>query len=112
MFRFKLFIKKGSRRSDKTRRKAWLSAFPHLPITKKIAGSRMGKGKGKLKDWGTMLPAGVNIIEFRNLRFGRAKYFLKQMQYKIRSKTVLIYRYKQVNTFFKLSKTVKYERRW
>lgn len=59
-----------------------------------------------------MLPAGVNIIEFRNLRFGRAKYFLKQMQYKIRSKTVLIYRYKQVNTFFKLNKTVKYERRW
>lgn len=50
MFRFKLFIKKGSKRSDKTRRKTWLSAFPHLPITKKIAGSRMGKGKGKLKD--------------------------------------------------------------
>lgn len=59
-----------------------------------------------------MLPAGVNVVEFRNLRYGRAKYFLKQMQYKLRAKTTIIYRYKQVNTFFKLKSTIRYEKRW
>jgi large subunit ribosomal protein L16 len=49
LFRIKMQIKKGSRRVDKTSRKVWLNAFPHLPLTKKVAGSRMGKGKGKLK---------------------------------------------------------------
>ena len=48
LFRIKIFIKKGARRTDKTSRKVWLNAFPHLPLTKKVSGSRMGKGKGKL----------------------------------------------------------------
>ena len=48
MFRLKLFLKKAARRSDKTGRKVWVNAFPHLPLTKKVIGSRMGKGKGKL----------------------------------------------------------------
>ena len=48
IFRLKLFIKKAARRSDNTKRRVWLNAFPHLPLTKKIIGARMGKGKGKL----------------------------------------------------------------
>ena len=48
IFRLKLFIKKAARRSDNTKRKVWFNAFPHLPLTKKIIGARMGKGKGKL----------------------------------------------------------------
>ena len=48
IFRIKLFLKKASKRSDKTRRKVWINVFPHLPLTKKVIGSRMGKGKGKL----------------------------------------------------------------
>ena len=48
MFRYKLFLKKAARRTDKTLRKVWFYVFPHLPITRKVAGSRMGKGKGKL----------------------------------------------------------------
>jgi ribosomal protein L16/L10AE len=49
IFRFKLFLKKAVKKSDKTRRFAWLLAFPHLPLTKKPNGIRMGKGKGKLE---------------------------------------------------------------
>lgn len=48
IFRIRLFIKRAARRSDNTYRKVWLNVFPHLPLTKKIVGSRMGKGKGKL----------------------------------------------------------------
>ena len=48
LFRLKLFLKKSSRKSDNTGRKLWFNAFPHLPLTKKSVGSRMGKGKGKL----------------------------------------------------------------
>jgi len=25
-----------------------MTAFPHIPLSKKVEGSRMGKGKGKL----------------------------------------------------------------
>lgn len=48
LFRIKLFLKKAAKRSENTRRRVWVNAFPHLPLTKKIIGSRMGKGKGKL----------------------------------------------------------------
>ena len=49
LFRFKLFLKKASRKADYTKRFVWFHAFPHLPLTKKPTGTRMGKGKGKLE---------------------------------------------------------------
>lgn len=49
LFRFKLFLKRSARKSDRTRRYVWFLAFPHLPLTKKANGVRMGKGKGKLE---------------------------------------------------------------
>lgn len=49
LFRFKLFLKRASKKSDHTRRFVWFLAFPHLPLTRKPNGVRMGKGKGKLE---------------------------------------------------------------
>src|SRR5687767_15135033 len=49
LFRFKLFLKRAVRKSDKTRRIVWFHAFPHLPLSRKPDGLRMGKGKGKLE---------------------------------------------------------------
>jgi large subunit ribosomal protein L16 len=46
--KFKLFLKRAVRKSGKTKRFFWFKAFPHLPLTRKAVGSRMGKGKGKL----------------------------------------------------------------
>lgn len=86
MFRYKLFLKKSSKRTDKTLRRFWFNLFPHLPISRKIAGSRMGKGKGKLAGWSTEVPAGQHIIEMKNLRYGRAIYFLKQIMHKLPAK--------------------------
>lgn len=48
IFRIKLFLKKSSRKFDKTSRYVWFNLFPHLPLSKKVEGSRMGKGVGKL----------------------------------------------------------------
>lgn len=49
MFRLKIFLKRSVRKVDKTRRQLWFNLFPHLPLTKKVKGSRMGKGSGKPK---------------------------------------------------------------
>lgn len=85
IFRLKLFLKKAARRSDQTQRKVLVNAFPHLPVTKKPAGSRMGKGKGRLSIWQSTLPTGYIFIEFKNVRTGRAFYFLNQVRSKIKS---------------------------
>lgn len=83
LFRLKLFLKKASRKPDFTKRFVWLSSFPHLPLTRKPTGTRMGKGKGKLECWFTNLHAGIFFVEFRNLRIGRAKYFSIQLTHKL-----------------------------
>lgn len=83
IFRFKLFLKRASRKSDYTRRFVWFNAFPHLPLTRKPVGLRMGKGKGKLQCWFTNVSGGTMLIEFRNLRRGRADFFIRQMTHKL-----------------------------
>lgn len=83
MFRLKLFFKRASRKSDYTRRFVWINAFPHLPLTKKPTGTRMGKGKGKLECWFTHLHPGTSFCELKNLRPGRAFYFKNQLHHKL-----------------------------
>jgi large subunit ribosomal protein L16 len=50
LFKLKIFLKKSVRRSNITNRYLWVNIFPHIPVTKKVIGSRMGKGKGKLSN--------------------------------------------------------------
>jgi len=93
ILRIKLFIKKSSKRSDKTTRKSWLTAFPHIPLSKKTAGSRMGKGKGKLSTWVAELSSGVTLLEVKNLRPGRALYFMNQLRFKLPVKSQILVHY-------------------
>lgn len=99
IFRFKLFLKKASRKSDITNRFVWFNAFPHLPLTKKPTGTRMGKGKGKLECWFTNIKGNVILVEFYNLRYGRSKYFMTQLTHKLGLKTKKIF---LPQTFFTL----------
>jgi ribosomal protein L16 len=103
LFRLKLFFKRASRKADYTKRFVWLHAFPHLPLTKKPTGTRMGKGKGKLECWYTSIPGGVVLVEFRNLRLGRARYFFKQLTHKLGINTKFIF-FKNAMTPFPLFK--------
>lgn len=91
LFRFKLFLKRASKKADSTKRFVWFHAFPHLPLTRKPNGIRMGKGKGKLECWFTNVTGGSVLMEFRNLRKGRAAFFMKQITNKIGAPTKFLY---------------------
>jgi large subunit ribosomal protein L16 len=93
IFNLKIFLKKATKRSDKTRRLAWFNIFPHLPLSKKPLGMRMGKGVGKLVAWGSQLAGGITILEFKNLRFGRAVYFFKQASSRLPTQTTNIFKH-------------------
>lgn len=83
IFRLRLFLKRSSRKADLTKRAFWLAIFPHLPLSRKPKGMRMGKGAGKLSSWHTQIRGGKTLAEFRNLRLGRAHYFSKQLNFKL-----------------------------
>ena len=82
IYRMKLFLKRAARKSDTTQRYMWFIAFPHIPLTKKGKGSRMGKGAGKLSSWCVQLSPGIVLVEFKHLRYGRILYFLNQIAFK------------------------------
>ena len=83
IFKFKLILKRGIKKTDKTRRKFWFLTFPHLPLSKKFLGSRMGKGKGKLNAWYSTLSGGHMLVQFKNLRLGRSFFFLKKLRFQL-----------------------------
>ena len=113
MFRYKLFLKKAAKRSDKTLRRAWFNLFPHLPISRKVAGSRMGKGKGKLAGWSSEVPAGVFLFELKNLRRGRALYFCNQMSHRVSSLTRVYSLFsKQTHVTININKKISYNTIW
>jgi large subunit ribosomal protein L16 len=92
IFNLKIFLKKAIKRSDKTRRLVWFNVFPHLPLSKKSKGMRMGKGVGKLYAWSSQLAGGINILEFKNLRHGRVKYFFKQLAHRLPTQTKNVFK--------------------
>lgn len=84
-----MFIKKSTKRSEKTLRKFWCTVFPNQPLTKKPQGSRMGKGKGKRITWGLLVKSGFFLYELKNLRFGRGFFYLYQLKKKIPCKVLI-----------------------
>lgn len=113
IFRQKLLLKRGSRKYDITKRKIWFNIFPHIPLSRKVAGSRMGKGTGKLSGWITELPSGVLLFEYRNLRTGRSQYYCNQIISRLPVKTRLIHRYKsRTNLVLTKTRQVKSMKFW
>lgn len=111
--KLKLFLKKASRKGDKTHRKLWFNLFPHLPFSKKPANVRMGKGKGKLKTWFTNVRGGTILLEYRNLRHGRVLYFFRQTAFKLGVKSVTIHsKHFLFNFPFKKNKKVFFRSFW
>tara|TARA_B100001248_G_scaffold220746_1_gene176696 strand:+ start:143457 stop:143885 length:429 start_codon:yes stop_codon:yes gene_type:complete len=47
----------------KRKGKVWLRVFPHKPITKKPAETRMGKGKGSVEYWVAVVKPGTVLFE-------------------------------------------------
>jgi len=65
-------------------------------MSRKPKGMRMGKGAGKLATWYTQIRGGKHLVEFKNLRLGRANYYAKQVEHKL-PVPISIYRYKTRN---------------
>ena len=85
--KLKTLLRQGAKKTDITKRFVWFYAFPHLPLSRKPDGVRMGKGKGKLACWFTAVAAGTVLFEFINLRFGRSLNYCKRMTYKLGVRT-------------------------
>lgn len=76
MRRLILFFKKiFKKRKTKVNACLWIPYFPHTPIFKKHANSRMGKGKGKRVGWYTNIYPGLSFFETKGIRCARAKFF-------------------------------------
>jgi large subunit ribosomal protein L16 len=43
--------------------KIWINVFPHLPVTKKPAETRMGSGKGSPEGWVAVVKPGAVMFE-------------------------------------------------
>ena len=50
-------------RSLKRKGKVWIRVFPHKPVTKKPAETRMGKGKGSVEKWVAVIYPGTMLFE-------------------------------------------------
>ena len=72
--------------------KLFLRVFPDKPITKKPAETRMGKGKGGVEEWVSVVKRGRIICEIVGLDETRAREVLKLASYKLPMKTKFIKR--------------------
>jgi large subunit ribosomal protein L16 len=54
-------------RSIKRGGKVWIRLFPHKPITKKPAETRMGKGKGAPEQWVAVVRPGKVLFEMEGV---------------------------------------------
>jgi len=79
--------------SLKRRGKVWVRIFPDRPVTKRAAESRMGKGKGNVEFWVSVVRPGRIMIEVGGgLPDDVAKEALHQAQYKFSIKTKIVAR--------------------
>lgn len=57
----------------KRKGKMWMRVFPHKPITKKPAETRMGKGKGSVEYWVAVVKPGVILFELAGVPLALAR---------------------------------------
>ena len=70
--------------------KIWVRVFPHIPVTKKALGVRMGKGKGSVDHFVTNLRAGSLVFEFNCPTENIARLAFRQVSYKLPVKVKFI----------------------
>jgi large subunit ribosomal protein L16 len=71
--------------------KVWISVFPHKPITKKPAETRMGGGKGAPESWVAVVKPGKVMFELSGVSLDVAKEAIRLASNKLSIKTKFIY---------------------
>jgi large subunit ribosomal protein L16 len=63
--------------------KLWIRIFPHMPVTKHAAESRMGSGKGEVNYWAINVHAGTVLFEFAGITEDQAREALRRQAFKL-----------------------------
>ena len=71
--------------------KVWINVFPHKPVTKKPAETRMGGGKGAPENWVAVVKPGKVMFELSGVEHGIAKEAIRRASNKLSIKTKFIY---------------------
>jgi large subunit ribosomal protein L16 len=79
-------------RTMKRRGKVWIRIFPDKPYTQKPAETRMGKGKGSVEYWVSVVKPGRVMFEVAGLPEDIAREALNLARYKFSIKTKVIAR--------------------
>lgn len=77
----------------KRRGKVWIRIFPDKPVTHRAAESRMGKGKGAVDHWVSVIKPGRIIFEVSGLPEDVAKEAFRLAAYKLPIKTKFVTSY-------------------
>jgi len=72
--------------------KLWIRAFPDKPVTKKPAETRMGKGKGELDHWVSVVKRGKVLFELGGVPEEFARRCFRLAAYKLPFRTKFISR--------------------
>ena len=76
------YIKRGG--------KVWIDIFPHKPVTKKPADSRMGSGKGSVEFWVAVVKPGRVLFEMAGVPEDIAKEAMRLAGHKLPVKTKFV----------------------
>ncbi len=71
--------------------KVWINVFPHKPVTKKPAETRMGGGKGAPENWVAVVKPGKIMFELSGVEHSIAKEAIRRASNKLSIKTKFIY---------------------
>ena len=63
--------------------KVWINIFPHMPLTKKSIGTRMGKGKGAVEAWVAVVKEGKILFEIAGVDEATAREALRLASHKL-----------------------------
>lgn len=72
--------------------KMWTRVFPHHPVGKHPAESRMGSGKGEVNYWAEFVDAGHVIFEFAGVTEDMAREAMRRQAFKLALRTRMIKR--------------------
>ena len=72
--------------------KLWIKVFPHKPVTKKPAETRMGSGKGDLDHWTCPVKRGKVVFELGGIPEEFARQVLRMVAFKLPFRTKFVSR--------------------
>jgi large subunit ribosomal protein L16 len=70
--------------------KLWIRVFPHVPVTSKAAGTRMGGGKGAINYWMCRVKPGLILFEVDGVSKDVASEALRKAATKIPFQTKIV----------------------